>query len=47
MVQPDAELYVSAALMFEGEKLYIDDRNHEESRQTLKCSLCGGAHVTS
>ena len=46
MVQPDAE-HRSAALMFAGEKLYIDDRNHGESRETLNCLLCGGAHVTS
>ena len=47
MAQPDDGLYSSAALLFAGEKLYIDDRNHGESRQTLKCLLCGGAHVTS
>ena len=47
MVQPHAELYGSAALMFASEKLYIDDRNYGERRQTLKYLLCGGAHVTS
>ena len=47
MVQPEAELYGSTASLFVGAKRYRGDRNHRDSRQTLKCLLCGDPHVTS
>ena len=47
MVQPEAELYGSTASLFAGAKCYRGDRNHRDSRQTLKCLLCGDPHVTS
>ena len=47
MVQPEAELYRSTTSLFVGTKGYRDHRNHGDSRQTLKCLLCGDPHVTS
>ena len=44
MVQPEAELYGSTASLFVGRKGY---RNHRDSRQTLKCLLCGDPYETS
>ena len=47
MVQTEAELYGSTTSLIVGKKGYRDDRNREDSRQTLKCLLCGDPHVTS
>ena len=47
MAQPEAERYGSRASLFVGTKGYRDHRNHGDSRQTLKCLLCGVPHVTS
>ena len=47
MVQTEAELYGSTASLFAGAKRYRGDRNHGDSRQILKCFLCGNPNVTS
>ena len=47
MVQPEVELYGSTSSLFAGAKHYRGDRNHGDSRHTLKCLLCGDPHVTS
>ena len=47
MVQSEAERYGSRASLFVGTKGYRDHNNHGDSRQTLKCLLCGDLHVTS